>query len=287
MTQPDPTPEKPNDSIRENVPGDALLDEPKDTPEETPEDTPENPDQPNPEDAPQETPENPDPTPDPVESHPKFQEMMQTVADLQEQLKIRAEEQPGKKEQEPPRERTPQEWAEVERGWGFSRGKNEDGTEFINVDPRKMIERMNVMANQLLDITRKERDEAVHGSTSEIRFNTVVDDMAKKTPDLKQYSDAIRDYLKKRYQPKDFSNPDFIMDGYFWAKGKGMKNVVKRVEQGQERNRKIIKPASPANNGKAPGDAPLTAQERKLIADGVYKDEAELRRWKKADLSRI
>ncbi len=227
------------------------------------------------------------PTPEPEPSY--VVELRQTVNDLKEQLETRLKEKPPEQPAAPAyQEPTPQDWLEIERGFGFSRGKDEtSGQEFVNIEPRKTIEGMRRMVTAAMANLEKKFSEQLHGNVSDIRFNAVVEDMAGKHVDIRQHLPEIKEYLK-RYEPQDRSNPKFIEDGLWWARGKKSKAAVAAANDSTRRNVRVVTPANNRGTGKAPGGgAALTEAERKMIQDGHFASEKELNDWKKADMSKI
>jgi hypothetical protein len=120
-----------------------------------------------------------------------------------------------------------------------------------------------------------------------MRFETAVTELEAKYPDIRKHAAAIKnEYLKKRYQPKDFSNPDFIVDGLYWARGKAGTQAPQVAST--KKNVRVVMPASANKNGKPVGSLkPLSPFQKQMINDGTFKDEKELRAWEKADLSRV
>lgn len=208
------------------------------------------------------------------------------IAELEGRIQPKGQEQDKKEAPAPQRERTPQEWTDIEKTWGFhtSKSKKEDGSEetVLNINPRQFCERMNAFGNTIF----AEVEKMIHGSTVDMRLETALSDMAKKEPDIRQYSDAIKEYLNQRYLPKDQSNQKFIQDALWWAKGRGMKNVLKKAEDKRIQNRKIVVPASPNKGGK-PGAPTVLSARQKADAQRLGMSEKEYIQSMKMDLSKL
>lgn len=212
-------------------------------------------------------------------------EMRDQITALQDQLKTRAGNVDQPKAPEPVQPMTEEKWVEFEKSLGFVRSRSEDGQETINVNPRTFAQSQREMLAYVLAEAKKYADEQVHGNTSEIKFNAVLEQLSAKTPDVKNYSKAIQEYLSKRYQAKDRSNPEFMMDGYWWAKAQNRSNTPKPAG-GPPPKRRIVSPARPGGNGNANNKpVALTAFERQQIKEGFFKDEAELLAYKRKNLS--
>lgn len=232
---------------------------------------------------------------EPQETDPRLQEALDKIAELEKRLEPKGEEQ---EKQEPApkgptrlKDMPPEQRQETLKGWGItqSKRKNPDTGEeesYTNMDPEAFVEAVVGRLGMVLDMAKSYADQTIHGNTSEIRFDTVLSSMEKKAgfQDIRQYSEAVRQYLKDRYQPKDHSNPKFIEDGYFWAKGKNLKNAVKKAIQSTDRNKRIVKPAS----GGAPAPKPsgkLTPEtmtnEQRRLAESTFRGMPREQAWKK------
>jgi|ERR1051326_1156172 hypothetical protein len=226
-----------------------------------------------PESAPPEgAPEDGEPAADPADQEPAFvREMRAEIQDLRDQLKTRAEKSAEEVPPAPQKPPTPEEWRDIEKAWGFHRSKDEGtGEEIINIDPRRLVETFAQRMGYLRDQIYAEIDKRIHGNTSEIRFESTLANLEKgKYPDIRQFSDAIKKYLNSRYHPSAQSNPEFVEDGYFWAKGKGLKNVVKNLQNARERNMRIVKPSG------GPG-APAPKPTGRLSPQSMTAEQKEL-----------
>ncbi len=208
---------------------------------------------------------------------------LQEMREWKEQQEAAARKKPeGQQPQgvEKPREYTPQEWAHIEGAWGFQRGKDETtGTEYINVDPRKMVTQIDNAINWAVKRAVELSSGMVHENIGAMRVDSIMNEMTRKATgqfrDIAQYSGAIKEFLKKNYHPQDHANEQNIEVAYWYAKGRNMKNVVKQVEQSRERNKKVVQPASPSGSSK-PASL-LTNQEREAAkAAGMSEQD-----WKR------
>lgn len=215
-------------------------------------------------------------------------ELEKRLEEAESIIKSRAESQPKPAEEKP--FVMDDKWLDEQAGhFGFRTFKDEEtGKEVTSMSPRQFMKEIFGLVKHAVGEARKYTDETVHGNVSDMRFETVLSDLERKHPDIRKYASAIKgDYLKKRYQPKDFSNPDFIMDGYYWAKGRGPAPAA--PVNTTKRNVKVMTPAPAGKGGGQPQgkNTPLGANARQMIASGMFKDEAEYRAWAKADLKKL
>jgi hypothetical protein len=228
----------------------------------------------------------------PTEESPAVDPRDEKIAALEakfEEMRLaqeaKGEEKPPVPASEAPKEMTPQQWEEAEKGWGFARSKNPDtGEESLSIDPKKLLMRISASMDAVVARANEYTDKLVHGNVSDIRFDSVLGGMEKKSgfTDIRQYSEAVKQYLKERYNPKDHSNPRFIEDGYFWAKGKNMKNAVKKAAAGMERNKTIVKPAGAGAPPAAKGGKLTVAsmnQEQRHLAEQTFRDMPKEKAW--------
>lgn len=232
-----------------------------------------------------------EPTPEtpetPAEIDPRdqrIQALEETLAEIREQMKPKGEQpvtQPAVTEP------TAEWYEERTRAFGFSsqKVKNAEGREeeITSLNHRQFVKELMNFGREILGMARQHTDTTLHSNVSDMRFEAILSDMERKTPDIRKHGAAIKEYLKKRYAPKDQANPDFIMDGYIWARGNAAIRGTGPAKPGVK-----VRVVSPAKPGVKPaGGTALTQGERQMIADGTFKDEAELRAWKKADLTKL
>jgi hypothetical protein len=212
---------------------------------------------------------------------PREQAMADRLEKLEKALETKAEPQP-----EPAKGGgfTPEFSSQLQKDFGFTRVKGEDGQEVTSISPEQFAKGMFNAMGEVLKMARDHAESLVHGTTSEIRVDSVISDMAVKTPDIRRYAPQIKEYLKKRYSPKDHSNPDYIMDGYYRAKGMGPTSPAPASDRSKVR---IMTPAPSNRPGKPVAGKPLGPVARKLIESGQFKDEAEYRAWAGSDVSKL
>lgn len=222
--------------------------------------------------------------PEPQAETPAEPEEPQYVVDMRNRLQALEEklepkgEEPQENAPAEKREPTAEEWQTFEKNWGFARSKDEDGNETLAIDPRKLMDTVTKRLSMAVQMANDYADKLVHGNVSDIRYDSQLTTMATKPEfaGIREYSNAIQEYLKGRYQPKDFGNPKFIADGFWWAKGRNMKNVVKQVKDAKEINKRIVQPSSPAGNGRRGVGGRLTpetmTQEQRQIAHSTFRD---------------
>lgn len=207
-------------------------------------------------------------------------DMRNRLQALEEKMEPKGEEQ---KENAAPAQKEPtaEEWGQFEKAWGFARSKDEDGNETLAIDPRKLMDTVTKRLSLAVQMANDYADKLVHGNVSDIRYDSQLSTMASKPEfaGIREYSNAIQEYLKGRYQPKDFGNPKFIADGFWWAKGRNMKNVVKQVKDAKEINKRIVQPSSPSGAGgrrSASQGGRLTpdamTEEQRQIAHSTFRD---------------
>ena len=173
----------------------------------------------------------------------------------EEQTRTYAEEQErAKAEQNKPREMTDQEWGDVEKRWGLIDAVNkETGEKEINIIPRRLIDTVIKTIQYGLNQQKDWFDKALHERTNSYQLDSVFSELEKRpnapVSDVRQYSTAIREYLGKRYHPKDHSNPEYVLDAYYWSKGRGMKDAQKRIENNMEQKKRVIHPAGGGSAG--------------------------------------
>lgn len=219
-----------------------------------------------------------------VEEPPYVLEMREQIAEMREKMEAKAETQEPK-DQQPPK--LTEEWfKENEKHWGFATVKDEEtGKDVTTFNQRQFLTEQMNYGRWLLSEARAYADKVVHGNVSDIRFEATLADLERKHPDIRQHATNIKDYLKKRYQPKDFANPEFMIDGYRWSKGG---SSPARGAQPPKRNAKVS--LAPANRSGRPGDLkqrPLGPIAKRQIASGEFKDEAEYRAWERANMTRV
>lgn len=218
------------------------------------------------------------------EEPPYVLELREKLAAMEEKLGARAEAQSPK---EPEPTKLTEEWfKENEKHWGFQTVKDEEtGKDVTTFNQRTFLTEQMNFGRWVLAEARKYADQVVHGNVSDIRFEAALADLERKHPDIRQHATNIKDYLKKRYQPKDMSNPEFMIDGYRWSKGGAS---PARSGQPPKRNAKVS--LAPANRSGRPGDfkqAPLGPIARRQIASGEFKDEAEYRAWQRSNMAKV
>lgn len=194
-----------------------------------------------------------------------------------------AEEQKTRQPEER-RERTAEDWQKIEEGFGFVASKDpETGAETLRIDRRKFLGSLDNMFGVLANNLRQEFQNQLFENVNSFRMDSVFGDLEKRqgTPlaDVRQYAEAMRQYLKERYHPKDHANPKFIEDAYYWAKGRGAKDMQKKIENGKEINKKVIHPASGGSTGARPAGS-LTEEERKT-AKSFGMTDAQFLEYKK------
>jgi hypothetical protein len=222
--------------------------------------------------------------PEPQAETPAEPEEPQYVVDMRNRLQALEEklepkgEEPKENAPAEKREPTAEEWGQYEKAWGFARSKDEDGNETLAIDPRKLMDTVTKRLSMAVQMANDYADKLVHGNVSDIRYDSQLTTMSAKPEfaGIREYSNAIQEYLKGRYQPKDYGNPKFIADGFWWAKGRNMKNVVKQVKDAKEINKRIVQPSSPSGSGKRPAGGRLTpdamTQEQRQIAHSTFRD---------------
>ncbi len=194
--------------------------------------------------------------------------MRQELSDLrswreqQEQGQVKTREQEEAARNQPPKPLSDEEFAKLEGRFGFVRSKDKDtGEERMAINPRQLIENVSNMIDFAVGEVRKQMEGALHENVSSLRlrdsFESLEKDPSKEFTDIRQYSKAISDMLAKRYQPKDRTNRDYIISAFYEAKGRGLKDTVKKIENGRELNKKVVHPAGAGAGGGAPkGGAP-------------------------------
>jgi hypothetical protein len=227
----------------------------------------------------------PDETPTPDPRDEKIAALEASIEEIKAAQTPKGSEQPKETPSEQPKDLTPDQWVEAEKGWGFARNKNaETGEESLAIDPRKLLMRISASLDNAVLRAQQYTDKLVHGNVSDIRFDSVMGGMEKKPgfTDIRQYSEAVRGYMKDRYDPKDHSNPKFIEDGYYWAKGKNLKNAVKKAVDSTVRNKTIVKPAgagSPPSTPKGKLTVAAMTAEQKNIAEQTFRNVPREKAW--------
>lgn len=187
-------------------------------------------------------------TPPVVEEPPYVLEMRKQLDDLktwrEEKEKVFARE---KEETESPREPQPiseEEWEKkIIPSWGITQGANEDGSKYININPKQLITRIGEALSKVRSDMKSEYESMLHENVSVYRQNETLTDLEREHKDIKQFAPQIKEYLKKRYHPRDHSNKDFNLDGYWWAKGQASKEIQKNADANRDKITKVVQPA--------------------------------------------
>jgi len=223
----------------------------------------------------------------------KIASMEAAIQEMREKLNPKGEEQPKETQPAPVvklKDMNPEQRDATYRSWGLHLRKfnGEDGKEQteVNINPEQLVEGIVSRFNMVLQMAQEYTDKMVHGNVSDIRLDSVLSEMEKKPgfTDIRQHSDAIKQFLKENYHPKDHSNPKMIDIAFNYAKGKGLKNAVKKAVQSTDRNKVIVKPAG---NGAAPAKetgklspATMTNEQRRL-AESTFRNMPKEKAWAK------
>lgn len=221
---------------------------------------------------------------DAIVNHPYVKDLSAKIEDLTQKLAARAEAQP-EPAQPGSGAPSPEFLAEMEKDFGFARVKDEGGNEVVTMNQSQFVKGMLQFGRHLMNMSRSYADGLVHTNTSEIRTDSVISDLAQKTPDINRYRSEIKEYLKKRYAPKDQSNADYVMDGYYRAKG--MNGGAAPVAGQNRSNVRVLPTPAPSNRGGRPAGKGLGGIARNLISSGTFKDEKEFNAWQNADLNKL
>ena len=210
------------------------------------------------------------------------------VLDLQERLKKFEDAQAAKAGEQPTAPApavgpTPEFFEGMKKDFGFYKATDENGKEITGINPDAFAKGMLQFGRDMIRMAKEHAEGLVHGSTSEIRTDSIISDLATKTPDIRRYTPQIKEYLKKRYAAKDHSNPDFIMDAYYWSKGRG--GQAPAGTPGRS-NVRVLNTPAPANRRPGAPLKPLGGIAKNMIGK-EFKDEKEYRAWANADLSRL
>jgi hypothetical protein len=146
------------------------------------------------------------------------------------------------------------------------------------------LQNISRLADATFARAQKYADELVHGNVSDIRFDSLVSSMEKNPAyrDIRQYTEGIDKFISQFFQPKDKSNPKIVEAALIWARGKNMKNAVKKAAAGMERNKIIVKPAvsgaTPAPKGGKLTVAAMSPEQRH-IAEQTFRDKPKEVAW--------
>lgn len=222
-----------------------------------------------------------DQTPAPSDEPPAYvKDLQDRLEKAEKALAVKATDQPTPKDQGSP---TPEFFEQMKKDLGLSKTKDESGQEITSLNPDQLTKGLLNFGREILAAAKAHAESMVHGSTSEIRTDAILSELSVKTPDIRRYTPQIKEYIKARYQPKDFSNPTFIMDGYYWAKGKGGPAPAANGDRSKVR---VITPSRVTPGNKTGSAKPLGTIERSMIGK-EFRDEKELRAFRDADLSKL
>lgn len=200
------------------------------------------------------------------------QELSEHKTWREKQEKVYAEEQTRRGAQEPKREYSPQERDSIAKEWGFTTSIDKDtGEKTLAIDSWQMVQTTVKTIERGLQMLEEKMEKRLHENTNSFQMDSVMSDLANRTDakgaklysDIKNYSSGIKEYLKENHHPKDHANEKFILNGLWWAKGRGMKDVVKQIQNGNIQNKKVIHPA-PAGGSSRPA-ATITPAERAMM----------------------
>lgn len=172
----------------------------------------------------------------------------------QEQNAATAKDKPVTKEA--PKPMTDQEFSQLEARAGFIRSKVKNETtgemeDRMSIDPRKQLEFVSGMMEHGLNALRQEFETMLHDNVSSLRrqdlFGDLEKDPSKEFSDIKQYSKAITDILAD-YPAKNRNDRKLVIKAFYEARGRGLRDVVKKIENKQNLNSRVIHPGG--GNGK-------------------------------------
>lgn len=80
--------------------------------------------------------------------------------------------------------------------------------------------------------------------------------------DITKYRPGIDEFLKE-FSPAFHKDPVLLEKAYYYAKGKGTKDMVRKASNANERHKRIItnRPSQPSSGGKSGGNVRLTREE--------------------------
>lgn len=170
---------------------------------------------------------------------------------LEEELRVAREnkkEAPEKEEAKIP-EKTAEEWQALA------------DTYEMPVKAVQALERNQIdFAKRTVQFVRNEIAKAF-GSTNREK---AIEGMSSKFKDIGNYKNGINEFLQN-YKIEDHSNPVLLEKAYYYARGKGVDKLVKKVRESTELNRKVVKRvASTKGNTNSPkaGKANLRLSEQ-------------------------
>jgi hypothetical protein len=158
-----------------------------------------------------------------------------------------AESQEKKGQEEPQKPRDEARWREIEKNFGFSTQKDkETGEETTSFDRRQFLQTLEGFVGNVARQIREDIESRFHTGMSRFTVDSAMSDLEKRPsnalPDIRQYSQAIKAYLAQWHRPEDHANPKVIEAAYYWAKGRGLKDAIKKVVNAQNKNLKVIHP---------------------------------------------
>lgn len=205
----------------------------------------------------------------------KIAEMNARIEELNELVEKKfAEKQPeeeGKREE--PKPLTPEDKVRITKEFGFVRKQGEDGQSYLDVNEWQLIDRITRMVNDGIQIAIQEGQKSIHQNVGDMRFDASVNSLKTTHPDISQYTDEIRNFLKRRYPPQQHGDPKLIEEAYYYAKGKGIKNIVKKAVDNSRRNAQVVRASGSSSGSRPSGTKTLTAEQKEIARKSGMSEE--------------
>lgn len=210
----------------------------------------------------------------------KIAELNSRLEELNELVEKKfAEKQPEEGERkEEAKPLTPEDKLRITKEFGFARKQGEDGQSYLDVNEWQLIDRITRMVNDGIQIAIQEGQKSIHQNVGDMRFDASVNSLKTTHPDINQYTDEVRAFLKRRYPPQQHGDPKLIEEAYYYAKGKGIKNIVKKAVDSSRRNAQVVRPAGSSQSRSQGGAKTLTPEQKELARKSGMseKEYAEL-----------
>lgn len=211
---------------------------------------------------------------DPIKEIGSLKEELNALKEWKEQRLI--EEQKPKEPVEK-KEITPEQWSAAESKFGFTRSKTLDDNgnekEVVSFDPGTFVKSFHNTIIDTAQETLKEAEKLIHENVSELKFEAMTSAMSEEFPDMKQNLKEVKEYVDKRYSANERYSRQALKDGLIYARGLKQKDVIDKVRNSTEKNKKIIKPVPVSS--KASKNNGLSPEERAELEMFYSKEEIE------------
>lgn len=173
------------------------------------------------------------------------------IASLKQELAAINEKlgKPAKAEPVAPAEPTEQQWQSWEEQYGIPKSAI-----------KLIASQQAAMRKEMTDVIGKILDERLGVYEKDSTMERLARE--KGLSDISKYRPGIDEFLKE-FSPAYHKDPVLLEKAYYYAKGKGTKDMVRKAGNSNERHKRVItnRPSAPSSGGKTAGSARLTREE--------------------------